>query len=287
MGKEYYHVCSEGLNKNLIFRNSREFIIGMNYVAICRHRYKVKILCFCLMSNHFHFVLCGNYSECWRFANEYKRLCGMLINTRQGLEGVLKDVEIQIKRIDSKEYLEHAIAYILRNPIAAGFRLMPHQYAWGSGDCYFRDDYTPTGRRLDSFSSRRLASEILMSKAKLPDDYIVDDKLMISPLCYIDYKTVEELFGHPSRLLGQLSAKREAEFEIFLGVADRYTPDIEELKTSVKELIQVEFGVKSISQLSIEDKIRLCSLMHRNFHASRKQISLVTRLNMETINKVI
>ena len=287
MEKEYFHVCSEGLNTNLIFRNRREFVIGMNYVAICRHKCKVKILCFCLMSNHFHFVLYGSYSECWKFANEYKRLCGMLVNKQQGIEHVLKDVEIQIKKIDSKEYLAHAIAYILRNPIAAGFRLMPHQYAWGSGNCYFREDYTPTGRRLDSFSSRELASKVLMSKTKLPEDYIINDELMISPLCYVDYKTVEEIFGHPSRLLGQLSAKREAEFELYLGIADRYTPDIEELKTSVKELIQVEFEVKSISQLSIEQKIRLCSLMHRNFHASRKQIAIITRLNMETINEII
>ena len=272
MEKGYFHVCSEGLNKNLIFRNRREFVIGMNYVAICRHKCKVKILCFCLMSNHFHFVLYGSYSECRKFANEYKRLCGMLVNKQQGIEHSLKDVEIQIKKIDSKEYLAHAIAYILRNPIAAGFRLMPHQYAWGSGNCYFREDYTPTGRRLDSFSSRELASKVLMSKTKLPEDYIVNDDLMISPLCYVDYKTVEEIFGHPSRFLGQLSAKREAEFELYLGIADRYTPDIEELKTSVTELIQVEFEVKSISQLSIEQKIRLCSLMHRNFHASRKQI---------------
>ena len=199
----------------------------------------------------------------------------------------MRDVEIQIKKIDSQAYLENAVAYILRNPIAAGFRLMPHQYEWGSGDAYFRNDYRPVGRRLDSFNSRELASKILMSKAELPDDYIVDDKLMISPLCYVDYRTVEEIFGHPSRLLGQLSAKREADFELYLGIADRYTPDIEELKTSVKELIQIEFGVKAISQLSIEQKIRLCSLMHRNFRASRKQISIITRLNMETINKVI
>jgi REP element-mobilizing transposase RayT len=261
--------------------------MGMNYVAICAYKCNVKILCFCLMSNHFHFVIAGSFEECWKFANEYKRLCGMMIRKQQGIEGLMRDVEIQIKEIDSQAYLENAVAYILRNPIAAGFRLMPHQYEWGSGDSYFRNDYRPVGRRLDSFNSRELASKILMSKAELPDDYIVDDKLMISPLCYVDYRTVEEIFGHPSRLLGQLSAKREADFELYLGIADRYTPDIEELKTSVKELIQIEFGVKAISQLSIEQKIRLCSLMHRNFRASRKQISIVTRLNMETINKII
>ena len=89
------------------------------------------------------------------------------------------------------------------------------------------------------------------------------------------------------RLMGLLSARKEAEFEIFLGVADKYTPDMEELKDSVRELIRVQFGVKAISQLSVEQKVVLCSLMRRNFRASRKQIALITRLNMETINKVV
>ena len=98
---------------------------------------------------------------------------------------------------------------------------------------------------------------------------------------------MESVFRHPSRLLGLLSARKETEFEVFMGVADKYTPDIEELKDSVRELIKVQFGVKAISQLSIEQKILLCGLMRRNFRASRKQIALITRLNLETINKVI
>ena len=287
MKREFFHVCSEGLDGNLIFRNRKEFIMGMNYVAICAFKCKVKILCFCLMGNHFHFVISGSFEECWKFANEYKRLCGMMAQRLQGIEGLMQNVEIQIKKLDSREYLENAIAYILRNPIAAGYRLMPHQYEWGTGDVYFRSDYVPSGRRLDSFSFRELAYKILMSKAELPGDYIIDANLMISPLCYIDYKTVESLFGHPSRLLGLLSAKKEAEFELFLGIAEKYIPDMEELKAAVRELINVEFGVKSISQLSLEQKIRLCSLMRRNYHASRKQIALITHLNMETISKVV
>lgn len=102
-----------------------------------------------------------------------------------------------------------------------------------------------------------------------------------------DYKDVEKVFGHPSRFLGALSAKKEAEFEIFLGIAERYTPDMEELKASVRELIELEFGVKAVSQLSMEQRIRLCGLMRRNFRASKKQIAMITKLNMDTINTII
>jgi hypothetical protein len=62
---------------------------------------------------------------------------------------------------------------------------------------------------------------------------------------------------------------------------------MEELKDSVRELIQIEFGVKAVSQLSLEQKMKLCGMMRRNFHASKKQIALITRLNLETISRLV
>lgn len=286
MKREYYHVCSEGLEKRMIFRNRREFIMGINYVALCHLKCNVRILCFCLMGNHFHFILSGSYQECWKFGNEYKRMCGMMMKRTQESDAGMKDVELQVKEITDMSYLEYAIAYVLRNPVVAGFRIMPHQYEWSSGDMYFRSSYIASGRRADSFSIKEL-SRLLNSNIKIPGHYIIDESGIISPLNYIDYKAVEDIFKHPSRLLGLLSAKKETEFEIFMGVADNYTPDIEELKDSVRELIRVEFGVKAVSQLSMEQRVLLCGLMRRNFRASRKQIALITRLNMETINKVV
>lgn len=284
--REFYHVCSEGLEKKLIFRNRKEFIMGMNYIAACTQKFHVKVLCFCLMGNHFHFILSGSYRECWKFGNEFKRMCAMMMKRLQDSDSAMKDVEIQIKLIADKQYMENAIAYVLRNPIVAGFRLMPHQYPWSSADMYFRNSYVESGKRVDTFSSREL-ERVLNSRINLPDHYIITDDCIVSPLNYIDYKTVEDVFGHPSRLMGLLSTKKEAEFEVFIGIADKYNPDIVELKDSVKELIGHQFGVKSVSQLSLEQKIILCGLMRRNFRASRKQIAFITRLNLETINKVI
>jgi hypothetical protein len=33
--------------------------------------------------------------------------------------------------------------------------------------------------------------------------------------------------------------------------------------------------------------MRLCGMMRRNFHASKKQIALITRLNLETISRLV
>lgn len=285
--REFYHVCSDGLERRMIFRNREEFIIGMNYIAICYLKYDIKILCFCLMGNHFHFILSGIYQECRKFGEEFKRMCAMVMRQTQNIEKAMKNVDIQIKRISDRTYLEYAIAYVLRNPVVAGFRLMHHQYPWSSANLYFRDSYIPTGRRADTFKRRTLQNEILKSRTRIPDNYIIDENGLISPLSYIDYRTVEELFRHPSRLMGLISTKKEAEFELYLGITDKYNPDIEELRDSVRELLQEEFGVKTVSQLSMEQKIRLCGLLRRNFNASRKQISIITRLNSETINKIV
>lgn len=283
----FYHVCSEGLEKRVIFRNRREFIIGMNYIAICIQKCNVTVVCFCLMSNHFHFILRGSHEECLKFGREYKRMCAMLMKRAQDVDNAMKNLEIMAKEINDRSYLEYAIAYVLRNPIVAGFKIMPHQYPWSSGNMYFRNSYIPVGREAKDFNVKELQHQVLYSKTRIPENYKIDENGMVSPLCYTDYRSVEELFGHPSRLMGLLSTKKESEFEIFLGIAEKYNPDIEELRDSVRELIQAEFSVKAVSQLSIEQKIKLCTLMRRNFNASRKQISMITRLNLETVCKIV
>ena len=71
MGKNYFHVSSHGLETNDIFRSKEDFIRGMNDIALCVLGCDVCILAFCLMSNHFHFVLYGTLEECRKFAEEY------------------------------------------------------------------------------------------------------------------------------------------------------------------------------------------------------------------------
>ena len=123
--KGYYHVSSHGLEKNDIFKKREDFIAGMNDIAICVQGFDVTILCFCLMSNHFHFVLYGTMPECRRFSEEYKRRCAMRMKLTGGEVQGMRSVKVHIAYVDSQEYLENVIAYVLRNPLAAGILLLP------------------------------------------------------------------------------------------------------------------------------------------------------------------
>ena len=55
-----YHICTDGLSSNILFKNETDFIAGMNGIPLCSIATGTSVLCFCLMSNHVHFVIIGN-----------------------------------------------------------------------------------------------------------------------------------------------------------------------------------------------------------------------------------
>ena len=52
--RQYYHICTEGLGNDLIFRTDEDYIRGMNAIGILAYRHGISILAFCLMDNHVH-----------------------------------------------------------------------------------------------------------------------------------------------------------------------------------------------------------------------------------------
>lgn len=286
MAKGYYHVSSHGLERNDIFKNKCDFIQGMNDIAVCVLGYDVLILAFCLMSNHFHFILYGTLEECRRFSEEYKRRCGIRMRQRSGEVKALKEIEVRLDSIDSQDYLENAIAYVLRNPLAAGIRIMPYHYQWSSVALYFVAELNFQGDRLNEMSERK-RYRILRSRLDVPDNYHVDENGMIHPSCYVRTDMVESVFRHPARFLAQLGRKVENDVELKMGIVHQVSMTDQELLTQVNELLRLEYGKTSLSQLSIEDRIKLCLVIKRNFGAGTKQIARVTRLNPEVVEKVV
>lgn len=55
----------------------------------------------------------------------------------------------------------------------------------------------------------------------------------------------------------------------------------------VQELIHMAFRKESIVQLSMDQRLKLCLLMKKNFNAGVRQIARVTRLDPELVAKVV
>lgn len=284
--KKYYHVCSQGLEKNIIYSNNQDFICGTNDIAICLQKFDIVILCYCLMSNHFHFILYGEKQDCCAFALEYKRRCGIRLRLYKMEVNALHNLKIGINEIEDMEYLENAIAYVLRNPLAAKINIMPHHYQWSSANVYFRGDFKSLGVPVNDLPERK-RQRILKTKLTLSDSYVLDENGMIAPGCFVDSMMVENIFRHPSRLLFALARKLEAEVELKFGIADKVSYTDAELKTLVNELIASEFGVNSLANLTTQQKIKLCAMMKRNFNASVKQISRIARIDTDIIQQLV
>lgn len=84
-----------------------------------------------------------------------------------------------------------------------------------------------------------------------------------------------------------LSKRIENEVELKFGVADCVSLTDQEILTQMPVLIRNEFGKDSIEQLSMEQRVRLCLLLKRNFRAGVKQIARITRLEPAIVEKVV
>lgn len=275
----FYHVCTNGLSKNLMFKGDEDFVSGMNDVPACGVSSGVQIYCFCLMDNHVHFVLRGSYSACLMFARQYKRLRSRSLGMLSG-ESRLDGAEISVIPVSDDEYLLNVIAYVMRNPVAAGVSVMPGEYPWSSSFLYFGNGSFRyrTGRRLSEIPVRERRA-LLRSRVSYPDDYILQDDGMVFPGSYVRYREVEKMFGSPKRLLYYLSRNMDYEMEIRTGIVAKARYRDVELTASLDALSQEIFG-KIYSRIGIEDRIRIARELRKRYGAPVSQVARVAGLDV-------
>ena len=102
----------------------------------------------------------------------------------------------------------------------------------------------------------------------------------IPPKRYVDYKTVESIFVTPKSLLYYLNKNRDMEMEIeFTSLSKKISMGDNEILDLLPTIITDNFGVDSISLLSLKQKIDLAKVLQTKFYSSPKQIARVLNLN--------
>lgn len=161
---EVYHVFNRGIDRRITFSNKREFtraVQAINFYRFAHPRINlgkfltleknkkelflknletssplVEILAYCLMPNHFHFLLRqvedkGISKFISNFINSYTRY----FNTKNERDGGLFLNQFKAKRIETDEQLIHVCRYIHLNPytgfIISSFKELEH-YPWSS-----------------------------------------------------------------------------------------------------------------------------------------------------------
>lgn len=194
---EFYHVYNRGNNRQIIFFSDRNYLFFLKKIR--EQIFPVAdILAYCLMPNHFHFILKPNengLTERISFGGkpmqELSYRLGILlssyaqaINKQNRTTGSLFQQKTKAKILVEKDngirisYLEKCFHYIHLNPVMAGLAKNPEDWAYSSYPDYI-------GLRNGTLCCR----ELFYSNTGLNAD---DIRLRVEE--GLDEKTLEKLF---------------------------------------------------------------------------------------------
>ncbi|MBU0491847.1 MAG: transposase [Chloroflexi bacterium] len=129
----YYHVYNRGAGKSLLFFNPGNYEHCLRLVKQYSQTYRVAVIAYCLMPNHYHFLLRQETDEpLSRFINVLFNAYVQAMNRQQGRSGTLFEGRFRHVWVDREEYLVYLCRYIHLNPVAAGLVSQPGDWPYSN-----------------------------------------------------------------------------------------------------------------------------------------------------------
>lgn len=285
--KAYYHYSSKGFTKEILFENEAEFIAGMNRIAVCVAICKEKgipivLLAFCLMDNHFHFIFYGEKDNCDYFVDNYKKLTAMWVAKHRGRP--LADTFTTGSFSIHPAKVGEKIAYLFRNPVAAGLRTTPQGYRWSSASIMFSDTkQILLGARMISDLSYRERRKLFSSHTSLPEDWIVQADGVIWPGCYTDYKAAETHFPSVRSYMFELNNFKVDDEIDAEEVKQFYSLPDSEVRFRAVQTCMEYYQKERISMCSLEERVSVAKILRRELRCNDKQLARVLRIKPEML----
>lgn len=148
----YYHIYNRGVEKRLIFHDRedysrllylfkiylsppdelrKEYPLLRSYIVNNNLYGEVDLLAFCLMPNHYHFLIKQNTaSGMTKLMRQILTSYSMYFNKRHDRIGPLFQDVFKAANVESDEYLLHLSRYIHLNPLGRGASL--DEFEWSS-----------------------------------------------------------------------------------------------------------------------------------------------------------
>ena len=277
-----YHLCSSGTRSDLLFHNRSEFIDGMNIIASAINATGLELLAFCLMDNHFHFILCADTEE---EIKTFGTKVSQLYQRRNGtsLERTVKEsIRWWYATLDSEEYVKTAIAYTLKNPTNAFYPKKSLSYPWSSGNLYFRDEMEletlfRVYQRIGEMKATKVRS-LLKTQHHFPENWYMTDYGFIWPGSYVNWQRVETLFGGPKSFQYYISATKKEQMEGLLENQRRVCISDLEIRDAAKSLCAELYGCNRIGEVNLQGRCEIARRLKLKFGCSSKQIDRILHL---------
>ncbi len=127
-----YHVTSRGDRREPIFVDDGDRNALLEVVGQALSRFDAQMLAFCLMGNHYHFVLHTRQPNLSRLMRHINGVYTQLFNRRHGKVGHLFQGRFKAILVDRDAYLLEVCRYVELNPVRADLVSKPQAWPWSS-----------------------------------------------------------------------------------------------------------------------------------------------------------
>ena len=127
-----HHVTQRGVRRQTVFLHPDDWPVYKLLIARACARAATRVLAYCLMPNHVHFVMVPAHVDGLRgaLADPHRRYA-MRVNAREGWTGHLWQERFYSVVLDAP-HLIAAVGYVERNPVRAGLCDSEQDWPWSS-----------------------------------------------------------------------------------------------------------------------------------------------------------
>lgn len=127
-----YHVTARGDRREDIFADDADRRLLLGVVAQGMERFDAQVLAYCLMSNHYHFVLYTRAANLSLLMRHINGVYTQRFNRRHAIVGHLFQGRFKAILVDRDSYLLEVCRYVELNPVRAGMVAAPQDWPWSS-----------------------------------------------------------------------------------------------------------------------------------------------------------
>ena len=127
-----YHVTSRGDRRESIFEDDADRQVLLAVVALGLARFDAQMLAYCLMGNHYHFVLHARAANLSQLMRHINGVYSQAFNRRHAKVGHLFQGRFKAILVDRDAYLLEVCRYVELNPVRAGMVDAPQAWPWSS-----------------------------------------------------------------------------------------------------------------------------------------------------------
>lgn len=283
---KFFHGSTDGSHNSVIYKTSKDFKQATIIMALLAIKYNVRIICFCHMSSHSHFLLlCESLDVARSFMNSFKRDYAHYLHTEHGINKAYENIACEPKAIEDIWHLKNCIAYILNNPVTAKIVRNAEEYEHSSFNAYF--SLAPiTGHPVQKCSLRWIRSCLRTRFDLRNSNYVVNDNGDLEIRYIVDYEFVEKLYGTKAEFYKSLAITDSVAMEMEYGNKIIKFNDNELLNEAIA-ISREKYCKNSILSLTKSEKISLITPLVRKTYASPQRLARILRLEATEVAAIL